>query len=101
MVCGRVVVEGQRAVRASLDSDNGIVMVLMEVGDVRCVLFVLFARFRIVLFLFSLPLSLHADRDGDAANRNERHGDRENDDTGDLTAAEIVAAASDLGLLIA
>lgn len=101
MVGGRVVVEGHCAVRGSLHSNNGIVMVLMKVRDVRCVLLVLFARFRIVLFLFSFPLSLHADRYGDAANRNEGHGDRQNGDESDLTAAEIVAAASDLGLLIA
>lgn len=101
VVSGRVVVEGQRAVRRSLDSHNGVVMVLVEVRDVRCVLFVLFARFRIVLFLLSLPLPLHADRHGDAANRNEGHGDGQNGDERDLAAAEIVAAASDLGLLIA
>lgn len=96
----RGVVQSHGAVRRSLHRHNRIVVMLMEVRDVRRILFVLFARFRIVLFLFAFSFPLHTNGDSNAADCNERHGDGENGDECNLTAAEIFRAA-DLRFLIA
>lgn len=83
----RGVVQSHRAVRRPLHCHDRVVMMLMEVCDVRCILLVLFARFRIVLFLFPLPFALHTDRNCDAANGDERNGNRQNGDESNLAVA--------------
>jgi hypothetical protein len=96
----RRVVQRHGAVRRPLHRHDRIVVVLVQVRDMRGVLLVLLARLRVVFLLLALSLALHADGHGDAADGDERHGHREDGYERDLAGAEIVRLAANLRLLV-